>query len=94
MRIVLKWLDQLRRTTVDGLPAFAAALVAQLDEIAKAANAWAATDHDSDGTHAVVRVGHEDAPAATTGKITLYTTDGQTLNVVKADGTIGTVTIV
>ena len=93
MRIILTWLDQLRRTTTDGLPQFCAALVAQLEEIAAAANAWAAKDHASDGTHVVVRVGDPEVPEATVGKITIYTTDGATLKVVKADGTIGTITV-
>lgn len=94
MRIILSWLDQLRRTTVDGLPQFCSALVSQFQDLAAAANTWAAKDHEADGTHAVVRVGQDDVPEATVGKITIYTTDGATLKVVKADGTIGTITVV
>lgn len=93
MRIILTWIDQLRTTKLPELAAFCAALVAQLQEIAAASNTWAAVDHDSDGTHKVVRVGDDDVPEATTGKITIYTTDGATLKVVKADGTIGTITV-
>ena len=54
MRLLLSWLDQLRRTTVQGLPSFCSALVSQFEEVVNAANAWAAEDHNSAGTHAVV----------------------------------------
>ena len=54
MRIILRWLDQLRRTTAEQLPSFCSALVAQLEEIAAACTAWAEEDHNSDGTHLVV----------------------------------------
>lgn len=94
MRIILTWIDQLRLTTVEGLPSFCAALVSQLQEMAASANTWANKDHNSDGTHNVVRVGGTDtAPAATASRITIYTTDGATLKVVLADGTIGTITV-
>lgn len=94
MRILLTWIDQLRTTKLPELAAFCAALVSQLQEIAAAANTWATINHDSDGTHTVVAVGDDDVPAATVGKITIYSTDGATLKVVKADGTIGTITVV
>jgi hypothetical protein len=55
MRLILSWIDQLRRTTVDQLPAFCSALVSQLEEIVTAANAWAANDHHSNGSHVVIR---------------------------------------
>lgn len=91
MRIVLTWIDQLRRTTVEQLPAFAAALVAQLTEIAAAANTWAAVDHNGDGTHEVIHLGGTTTtPAATTGRITLWW-DGTNLKYLKPDGTTGNV---
>jgi hypothetical protein len=94
MRIVLQWLDQLRRTTAEQLPAFAAALVSQFEELAAAANTWAAIDHNTDGTHEVVRLGGTSStPEPTLGRITLYW-DGADLKTVKPDGTVGTVTIV
>jgi len=95
MRILLTWIDQLRVASVETLPSFCAALVAQFTDLAAAANTWAAKDHNTDGTHYVVRVGGTTTdPAATLGQITIYTTDGTTLKVVKADGTIGTITVV
>lgn len=94
MRIVLHWLDQLRRTTAEQLPAFCGAVVAQFQELAAAANTWAAVDHNSDGTHEVVRLGGTTTtPAATVGRIILYW-DGTDLKTVKPDGTVQTVTVV
>jgi archaellum component FlaF (FlaF/FlaG flagellin family) len=94
VRLILTWLDQLRRTTVQGLPAFCSAIVSQFEDLAAAANTWAAKDHNSDGTHLVVRVGGTtSAPDATVGQITIYA-DGSDLKVVKPDGTIGTITVV
>jgi hypothetical protein len=91
LRIVLRWIDQLRRTTVDQLPAFCAAVVAQFQEIAAAANAWAAMDHNSDGTHQVVKIGgHDTTPEATVGRLTVYW-DGTNLKYVKPDGTTGNI---
>lgn len=91
MRIILTWIDQLRRTTVEGLPSFCAALVSQLQEIAAAANAWAGKDHNDDGTHQVVRIGGTtEAPAATASRISLYW-DGTNLKYVKPDGTTGNI---
>jgi hypothetical protein len=91
MRVILTWLDQLRRTTVQGLPAFCAALVAQLEEIAAATNTWGAVDHESDGTHAAVRFTSVDAtPEPTATAITLYW-DGTNLKYLKPDGTTGNV---
>lgn len=89
MRLVLTWIDQLRRTTAERLPAFCNALVAQLQEIINTANKWAANDHNGDGTHLVVRIGGTTiAPEATTGRISLYW-DGTNLKWVKPDGTTG-----
>lgn len=94
MRLILTWIDQLRRTTTDQLPSFCAALVSQLQEIVATANAWAGKDHNDDGTHLVVRVGGTTAnPAATVGRITIFA-DGNSLKVVKPDGTVGTITVV
>jgi len=91
MRLLLTWIDQLRRTTAEGLPSFCAALVSQLQEIVFAANAWAAHDHNDDGTHHVVRIGGtESDPEATTGRITLWW-DGTNLKYKKPDGTTGNV---
>lgn len=93
MRLILTWIDQLRRTTVEQLPAYCSALVSQLEEIVAAANAWADRDHNSDGTHFVVRVGGTtSAPSATVGRITIYA-DGNDLKVVWPDGTVKTVTV-
>lgn len=90
MRLVLTWIDQLRRTTVEGLPAFCSALVSQLQEITNTANAWAATDHTADGTHAVVRFDQQSAPEATSGAMSVYW-DGTNLKYVKPDGTTGNI---
>lgn len=91
MRLLLTWIDQLRRTTADQLPSFCSALVSQLQEIVFAANAWAAKDHNDDGTHQVVRIGGTTAAAeATASRITLYW-DGTNLKYVKPDGTTGNI---
>ena len=91
MRIILRWLDQLRRTTAEQLPSFCSALVAQLEEIAAACTAWAEEDHNSDGTHRVVKIGGTTTtPSATTGRITLYW-DGTNLKYLKPDGTTGNI---
>lgn len=94
MRIILTWLDQLERVTVDSLQAFCGALVSQFEDLAAAANTWAAKDHNDDGTHHVVRVGGTTSdPAATVDRIVLYK-DGTDLKAVLPDGTIKTVTMV
>lgn len=94
MRLLLTWLDQLRRLTADNLAGFASAVVSQFEEIVGAANTWAQVDHNEDGTHEVVRVGGTTTtPAATVGRITLYW-DGTDLKTVKPDGTVQTVTLV
>jgi hypothetical protein len=94
MRIVLEWLDQLRRTTMDGLPSFCSAIVSQFEALAATCNTWAAVDHNPDGTHEVVRVGGTTTiPAASVERITLYW-DGTDLKTVKPDGTVQTVTLV
>ena len=91
MRVILSWIDQLRRTTVEGLPSFCSALVSQLQEIAASANAWAQKDHNDDGTHLVVRIGGTTtAPPATSGRISLYW-DGTNLKYIKPDGTTGNI---
>ena len=91
MRIILQWLDQLRRTADERLASFCAALVSQFEEIAAAANTWAAKDHNSDGTHQVVRIGGTTAdPAATVGRISLWW-DGTNLKWKKPDGTTGNI---
>jgi hypothetical protein len=90
MRLVLRWIDHLRRTTADGLPAFCAALVAQLQETINTINKWAENDHNGDGTHALVRFKQETAPAATSLTITVYW-DGTNLKYVKPDGTTGNI---
>jgi hypothetical protein len=59
--------------------------------IAAAANAWAAMDHNSDGTHQVVKIGgHDTTPEATVGRLTVYW-DGTNLKYVKPDGTTGNI---
>lgn len=91
MRIILSWLDQLRRTTVQGLPSFCAALVSQLEEIAAAANTWAAVDHNSAGTHGVVKFSQQaSAPDALTSHLEVYW-DGTNLKYVKPDGSTGNI---
>jgi hypothetical protein len=91
MRIILSWLDHLRRTTADGLPQFCSALVSQFQDIAAAANVWAQKDHNDDGTHQVVRIGGtRAAPDATPARISLYW-DGVNLKWVKPDGSTGTI---
>jgi len=90
MRMVLRWIDQLRRTTVENLPAFCAALVSQLTEMTEAANSWAATDHNPDGSHAAVRFKEETSPGVSTGAITVYW-DGTNLKYLKPDGTSGNI---
>lgn len=84
-------MDQLRQITAKNLPSTGAALVAQFEEIATAANTWANSDHNPDGTHKVVRIGlTTTTPAATTGRITLWW-DGTNLKYKKPDGTTGNV---
>lgn len=90
MRLLLSWLDQLRRTTVDGLPSFCSALVSQLEEIVNAANAWAGEDHNSAGTHAVVKFKEETTPTALAGHLVTYW-DGTNLVYIKPDGTTGNI---
>lgn len=94
MRILLRWLDQLRRTTVAGLPQFCSALVATLEDITAAIKTWQELDHNADGTHAVIHLREQDAAAAArAGHIGLYW-DGTDLKTVKPDGTVETVQLV
>jgi len=90
MRMVLRWIDKLRRTTVEELPAFCAALVQTFEEITAAANSWAAIDHNSDGSHDVVRFKETTAPPTTTSAISVYW-DGTNLKYLKPDGTSGNI---
>lgn len=91
MRIILSWIDQLRRTTVEGLPSFCSALVSQFQDLAAAANTWAQRDHNDDGTHYVVRIGGtSSAPDATASRLTIYW-DGTNLKYIKPDGTTGNI---
>lgn len=91
MRLLLSWLDQLRRTTVEGLPSFCSALVSQFEEVVNAANAWAAEDHNSAGTHAVVKwKAQTTTPAALAGHLVTYW-DGTNLKYIKPDGTTGNI---
>jgi hypothetical protein len=93
VRLILVWIDQLRRTTPEGLPAFCSALVSELQQLVAAANQWASRDHTPTGTHdRVTLVARDSAPAQTNGAITIYA-DGSTLKVVRADGTTGTITV-
>lgn len=94
MRLVLTWIDHLRTLTTANMTAFAAAVVAQLQETISAANHWAAVDHNNDGTHNIIRLSAQSTtPAATATQLTLYY-DGADLKVVFPNGTTGTVTIV
>lgn len=90
MRLVLRWIDHLRRTTAEALPAFCSALVSQLQEIINTANKWAENDHNGDGTHSNVRFSQRAAPAATPLAISVYW-DGTNLKYVKPDGTTGNI---
>jgi hypothetical protein len=91
MRVILAWLDQLRRTTVNQLPAFCSALVSQLEGIAAAANTWAQKDHNDDGTHNVIRIGGTTtAPDPVAGKLVTYW-DGTNYKYVKPDGSTGNI---
>ena len=93
MNLVFTWIDHLRTLTAANMSAFAAALVAQLEELIGTANGWAEVDHNTDGTHKAVRLSIEGPPATTPGQLTLYY-DGADLKVVFPNGTTGTVTIV
>jgi hypothetical protein len=93
MRLVFTWIEHLRTLTDRNMTAFAAAVVAQFQEVISTANTWARADHRSDGTHRVVRLNIEVQPVATPGQLTLYY-DGGDLKVVFPNGTTGTVTIV
>ena len=91
MRILLTWIDQLRRTTVEGLPSFCAALVSQLQEMAAAANTWAGVDHDPTGVHTVVKFkAQTTVPSALAGHLVTYW-DGTNLKYVKPDGSTGNI---
>lgn len=91
MRLILSWIDQFRRITVQNLPSVAAALVAQFEEIANAANAWAAEDHNSSGTHGAVKFSEQTAaPSALAGHLVTYW-DGTNLKYIKPDGTTGNI---
>lgn len=91
MRLILTWIDQLRRTTAEQLPAFCAALVAQLQEIIFAANAWADHDHNTDGSHAVIQFTEEtNTPTAVATAIKVWY-DGTNLKYLKPDGTTGNI---
>lgn len=92
MNLVFTWIDHLRTLTASNMSAFAAAAVLQIEEIVNGANGWAETDHNTDGTHAVIRMSEEPEPVATPGTLTLYW-DGGDLKVVFPNGTTGTVTI-
>jgi hypothetical protein len=67
--------------------------VSQLEEFIGEANTWAEADHNTDGTHRVVRLTIESQPPTTAGMLTLYY-DGGDLKVVFPNGTTGTVMIV
>lgn len=89
MRVILANRDQLRRTTPEQLPSYCEAVLGQFEQIAAAANAWAEQDHNSDGSHALVRIGETaGVPKATVGALTVYW-DGTNLKWMKPDGTTG-----
>lgn len=90
MRIILSWLDQLRKTTIDGLPSFCSAIVSQFEEIVGAANQWASIDHNPDGTHDVVHHAVTTEPNATSGALSTWW-DGTNLKYKKPDGTTGNI---
>ena len=82
MRVQLSRRDQLRRTTPEQLPSYSAAVLAQFEEIEAATNAWADENHNSDGSHSVIRLGNPSS------QLTL-TWDGTNLTWTKPDGTTG-----
>lgn len=89
MRVVLTNTDQLRRTTVDGLPAYCAAVLRQFEEVAAATNAWADEDHDDTGAHLVLHVqASPTVPTARANHLVIYW-DGTNLKYVKPDGSTG-----
>lgn len=91
MRLILNWIDQLERATVESLPAFCSALVAQFTEIVEAANTWAEQDHNSDGSHNVISLGGTTtAPEPVAGQLRVYW-DGTNLVYVKPDGSTGNI---
>lgn len=90
MRLLLSWIDQFRRITVENLPSVSAALVSQFEEVVNAANTWAAVDHTSDGHHGVTRFAVQDPPAALASHIVVYW-DGTNLKYVKPDGSTGNI---
>lgn len=93
MRLVFEWINHLRTLTPKNMSAFAAAVVAQFEAVIATANLWAATDHNDDGTHKVIRLSTEATPAATSASLTIWF-DGTNLKVKFPNGTTGTVTIV
>jgi hypothetical protein len=93
MRLIFTWVEHMRTLTDRNMTAFAAAVVAQFQELISTANTWARADHNTDGTHRVVRLTTTSQPVATAGQLTLYY-DGGDLKVVFPNGTTGTVTIV
>ncbi len=91
MRLLLSWIDQFRRITVQNLPSVAAALVSQFEEVVNAANAWAEEDHNTTGTHGAVKFSEQSpAPAALAGHLVVYW-DGTNLKYVKPDGSTGNI---
>ena len=91
MRLLLSWIDQFRRITVENLPSVASALVSQFEEVVNAANAWASEDHDPTGVHTVVKFkAQTTAPSALAGHRVTYW-DGTNLKYVKPDGSTGNI---
>lgn len=91
MRLLLSWIDQFRRITVENLASVAAAIVSQFEEVVNAANAWAGEDHDPTGVHAVVKFKAQTAiPPAVAGHLVTYW-DGTNYKYVKPDGSTGNI---
>lgn len=91
MRLLLSWIDQFRRITVENLSSVANAIVSQFQEITEAANAWAAEDHNTDGNHTVVKFkAQTTVPSALAGHLVTYW-DGTNLKYVKPDGSTGNI---
>lgn len=84
MRLILSRSDQLKRTTPEQLPAYADAVLSQFEEVAAAANQWAGSDHNNDGTHSAIFLG-------TPGNQILLEWDGTNLTYTKPDGTTGNI---
>lgn len=91
MRLLLSWIDQLRRITAENLASVSSALVSQFEEIVTAANAWAGEDHDPTGVHTVVKFkAQSTTPPALAGHLVTYW-DGTNLKYVKPDGSTGNI---